>query len=140
MSIESARCGTITALFWRDGARAMIAFLMAAENVVFVSALLLMVLIGVVQMIGLGVDTHLDADLDSHPDLLSWLGVGRLPLLMLLVVFLAVFGTVGLLGQQAIHDLTGNLLAPWLAIPLALIVALPGTGARRSDPRAHSPA
>jgi hypothetical protein len=106
----------------------MIEFLMAAENVVFVSALLLMLLIGLVQMIGLGIDTHVDADLDTNPDLLSWLGVGRLPLLMLLVVFLTIFGIVGLIGQQAIHDITGNLLAPWFAIPAAGLVALPLTG------------
>lgn len=106
----------------------MIAFLMAAENFAFVSALLLMVLIGVVQVIGLGIDTHVDAHLDSHPDLLSWLGVGRLPLLMLLVVFLAIFGTIGLIGQQAIHDATGNLLAPLFAIPAAVAASLPLTG------------
>lgn len=106
----------------------MIAFLMAAENFAFVSALLLMVLIGVVQVIGLGIDTHVDAHLDSHPDLLSWLGVGRLPLLMLLVVFLAIFGTTGLIGQQAIHDATGDLLAPLFAIPAAVVAALPLTG------------
>ena len=106
----------------------MIEFLMAAENFVFVTALLLMVLIGVVQVIGLGVDTHFHLHIDSHPDLLSWLGVGRLPLLMLLVVFLAVFGTVGLIGQQAIHDTTGHLLGPLYAIPAAIGAALPLTG------------
>ncbi|MFC3582038.1 YqiJ family protein [Sphingomonas hylomeconis] len=106
----------------------MLNFIAASENVVFVSALLLMVLIGVVQAIGLSVDTHLDADLDSHPDLLGWLGVGRLPLLMLLVVFLALFGTIGLVGQQALHDITGHLLAAWIAIPLAVVAALPLTG------------
>jgi hypothetical protein len=106
----------------------MIEFLMAGENVVFVSALLLMVLIGLVQVIGLGVDTDVDTDLDSHPDLLSWLGVGRLPLLMLLVVFLTMFGIVGLIGQQAIHDTSGDLLAAWIAIPVAGLIALPLTG------------
>ncbi|MGH6614251.1 YqiJ family protein [Sphingomonas sp.] len=106
----------------------MLAFLGAPENFVFVSAIVLMLLIGVVQLVGLGHDAHLHGDFESHPDLLSWLGVGRLPMLMLLVVFLATFGVIGLIGQQAIHDSTGALLDPWFAIPAALAAALPVTG------------
>jgi hypothetical protein len=110
----------------------MISFLSASENVVFVSALLLMVLIGLVQLIGFGFDTDL-ADADAHPDgtpldFLSWAGVGRLPLLMLLVVFLAIFGAVGLIGQQLSQDLLGGMASAALAVPAAAAAALPLTG------------
>ncbi|UIJ44687.1 YqiJ family protein [Sphingomonas cannabina] len=112
----------------------MLAFLRASENIAFVSAIVLMALIGVVQLVGLGgdLDADADADADLHAgisgDLLSWLGVGRLPLLMLLVVFLTLFGLVGLIGQQLSRDLTGALLTPWIAVPAAALAALPLTG------------
>lgn len=110
----------------------MLSFLGASENVVFVTALLLMLLIGVVQLIGLGdqlagdinADLHADADLN----LLSWLGVGRLPLLMLLVVFLAIFGVAGLILQQAIFDWSGAPLDAWIAVPAIAVASLPLTG------------
>ena len=120
----------------------MFAVIGAPESVVFVSALILMLLIGLVQLIGLGgdfeidahADLHLDADVGpvgnfaGHIDLLGWLGIGRLPLMMLIVVFLAVFGITGLLGEQASHDLLGSLLPTPIAIPAALAAALPLTG------------
>lgn len=108
----------------------MLEFVGAAENLFFSAAIVLMVLIGAVQLVGLGghFDAHFDTHVDADGDLLGWLGFGRLPLLMLLVVFLAVFGLTGLIGQQAILDATGALLSPWIAVPAAAIVALPLTG------------
>ncbi len=97
----------------------------------FVTAILLMLLIGLVQLIGLG-DHAGDLDSGVHADaefnLLSWLGVGRLPLLMLLVVFLAIFGISGLILQQLVFDLTGAPLAAWIAVPAVALAALPATG------------
>lgn len=125
----------------------MIAFLGASANIAFVSALILMVLIGVVHLIGFGGDFDADADLDMDgaAGFLSWLGVGRLPLLMLIVLFLSVFGLVGLIGQQLVFDLTGGLLTPLIAVPAAALAALPltGLGARglaRVLPRDHTTA
>ncbi len=106
----------------------MLSFLGASENVAFVTAIVLMLLIGVVQLIGFGHFGDLDADVHADADLLSWLGVGRLPLLMLLVVFLAIFGTGGLILQQAMVDWTGTPLNVWLAVPAVGIVSLPITG------------
>ena len=103
----------------------MLDFLGASQNVLFSAAIVLMLLIGVVQLIGLG-DFHVDADADG--DLLAWLGVGRLPLLMLLVVFLASFGVIGLIGQQLSNDLLGSLQPLWIAAPAAAVLALPVTG------------
>ncbi|URW76065.1 YqiJ family protein [Sphingomonas donggukensis] len=105
----------------------MLDFLGASQNVLFSAAIVLMLLIGAVQLVGFGhFDVDADADLDG--DLLAWLGVGRLPLLMLLVVFLASFGIIGLIGQQASHDWLGVLQPLWIAAPVAAIAALPVTG------------
>lgn len=101
----------------------VIAFLLAAENIVFVSALLLTLLVGGLQVIGLGVDADFDA-----PDALSWMGLGRVPLLILLILLLTCFGLIGLIGQQVANDLTGALLPFWVATPAAAVVALPVTG------------
>ncbi|MFY9350265.1 OB-fold-containig protein [Sphingobium sp.] len=102
----------------------MSALIFAPENIVFVSALLLMLLIGGVQALGFAGDT----DLDMDGDLLGWLGFGRMPLLALLALFLTLFAIIGLLGQQLAHDLLGAMLSPWIAVPAAAIAALPLTG------------
>ena len=126
----------------------MLSFIGASENFAFVTAILLMLLIGAVQLVGLG-GLAGDLDADLHPDadfyLLSWLGVGRLPLLMLIVVFLAIFGVAGLILQQAMLDSTGAPLDAWIAVPAVAVGALPLTGlaARglaRILPRDHSTA
>ena len=104
----------------------MIDFLLAPQNVPFMAALVLMLLIGVVELTGFGGAADLDIDPET-PSLLSWLNFGRLPLLMLLVVFLFAFGTAGLIGQrlvQAFFDRPAPLL---LAGPLALAAAVPLT-------------
>nr|WP_255326357.1 YqiJ family protein [Sphingobium sp. EM0848] len=98
----------------------------ATENIVFVSAIVLMLLIGAVQAIGVAGD--FDLDLHADTDLLGWLGFGRLPLLMLLTIFLALFGMIGLIGQHLALDFTGALLSPLMAAPAAAIASLPATG------------
>lgn len=119
------------------------AFVLAPENIAFVSAILLMVLIGLVQLLGLGGDA--DFDLDADTDLLGWLGFGRIPFLMLVTLLLASFGIIGLLGQQLSTDLLGHLIDPWVAAPAALVAALPVTGVTanllaRVMPRDHTTA
>ena len=107
----------------------MLEFLAAGENLAFVIALGTMVLIGLVEAVGLGSSAlgH-DLDLDGHGEWLGWLGFGRLPLLMLLVVFLACFSVIGLVGQQIAVSTIGTLLPGWIAIPAAGVAALPATG------------
>ena len=114
----------------------MAAFLFATENIIFVSAIVLMLLIGAVQAIGIAgdfdLDIHGDADLSGWPGLgwlgLSWLGLGRLPLLMLLAIFLALFGMIGLIGQHLLLDFAGAMLSPLIAAPAAFLASLPLTG------------
>jgi membrane protein implicated in regulation of membrane protease activity len=103
----------------------MLDFLAAPANFPFAVALTVMLLIGVVEALGLGASAvHLDIDADAHAgDLLGWLGVGQVPLLMVLVVFLAAFGLLGLAVQQAVGP-----FPLWLASAIAGVVALPVTG------------
>lgn len=123
----------------------MWAFLLSPDNVPFVAALVLMLLIGVVEALGIGgglaVGEGLDGDVNVEtPSLLSWINVGRLPLLMLIVVFLFAFGMTGLIGQRLVAGVIGQPGAWFLAAPLAFAAALPvtrvfGRGVARIMPR-----
>ena len=107
----------------------MLGFLLAPENLPFAVALLLMLMIGAVEAIGLGASAaHLDVHADSDADLLGWLGVGQVPLLMLIVVLLALFGLIGISLQQLAAGLLGAPLSPWLAAPIAFLASLPLLG------------
>lgn len=109
----------------------MLDFMMAPENLPFAVALVLMLMIGAVEALGLGVGAAgMDAgpDLDGDADLLGWLGIGRIPLLMLIVVLLALFGLIGIIGQQVAATFLGAPLSPWIAGPAAFTAALPVTG------------
>jgi hypothetical protein len=123
-------------------------FLLSPDNVPFVAALVLMLLIGAVEALGIGGGLAvgdgiegLDADVNVEtPSLLSWINVGRLPLLMLIVVFLFGFGMTGLIGQRIVAEFLGQ-PGPWfLAAPIAFAAALPvtrifGRGVARIMPR-----
>jgi len=108
--------------------------LLAPENMIFSAALLLMLLIGAVQAIGVVGD--IDGDLDGHDGdagaaeaLLAWAGIGRVPFLMWLVVFLGLFGGLGLGLQQLMTALTGGPGSNLLMVPVTAVAALPPTGA-----------
>jgi hypothetical protein len=103
----------------------MLEIIAAPANLPFSVALLVMLMIGAVEAVGLGASAvHLDLHADADGgDLLGWLGIGRVPLLMLLVVFLALFGLIGL----AIQQFAGP-LSLWIAVPAAAAGALPLTG------------
>ncbi|MCP4236269.1 MAG: YqiJ family protein [Aestuariibacter sp.] len=57
--------------------------------------------------------------------LLGWLRVGRVPVLILLVVFLTGFGLTGLALQSFVHGITGSLLPGSIMSIPAFIIALP---------------
>ena len=103
----------------------MLDLFLAPENVIFSSALLLMLLIGAVQAIGLAGDIDADGDADSDAGvadtLLAWAGIGRLPFLMWLVIFLALFGAIGLGLQQLMTALTGGPGSNLLMVPLTAV-------------------
>jgi len=106
--------------------------MLAPENLPFAVALVLMLMIGAVEAVGLGVgavglDTGADLDGDAG-DLLGWLGIGRIPLLMVIVVLLALFGLIGITVQQLADALLGEPVSLWIAGPAAFVAALPLTG------------
>ena len=130
----------------------MISFALLEQNLPFAVALALMGLValveGVSMVLGGGLsgfldslmpDTDLDIDLDMDGGLdgaelgassplvafLGWLQIGKVPFLILLVVFLTAFGLGGL-GIQAVCHAYFQLLLPWLpasaaAFALALL-------------------
>lgn len=102
-------------------------FLTDAPNLPFAVSLMLMLLIGLVEAIGLG-GAAIDLDHDVGGAWLGWLGLGRVPLLILLTVFLALFGTIGLAVQQVATALLGASLTPLIASGAALLGTLPLTG------------
>ena len=114
----------------------MFDFILAPANLPFSVALAVMLMIGAVEALGLGFGAvHLDAHADVHADLhvdgdlgvdpLGWLGLGTVPLLVLLVILLALFGLIGIFVQQVATALAGAPLSPWLASAIALVGALP---------------
>jgi hypothetical protein len=106
--------------------------LLAAYNMPFAAALVLMVLLALLQVVGLGHlfgDHDLDTDHDGLADgMLSLLGVGRVPFMVWLASFLLTFAALGV-GIQALADgLLGAPLGRWVAAAIAAVAALPVTG------------
>ena len=119
----------------------------ASETRLFGIALAVMILLGVLECVSLmlgGASDWLDSLLPdsltdaTSPELtidadtgstvircLSWLYVGKLPLLMWLVVFLLVYGLTGYAVQAAWFVLFAGWLPMWLAAIAAWLVALP---------------
>ena len=104
----------------------MFDFLLATENLPFTVALSVMFgiafLEGVTVLMGFALSGMLDTllpdmDFDIEADLyseleapspfsrlLSWLRVGKVPMLMLLIIFLTAFGLIGLALQSILHS------------------------------------
>lgn len=123
----------------------MFEFLLATENLPFTIALTVMFgiacLEGVTVLMGFALSGILDAllpDFDFEIDLytelespspffrmLGWLRVGKVPILMLLIVFLTGFGLIGLALQLFTDSNFGFLLSNWLVTIPAVLLALP---------------
>lgn len=123
----------------------MFEFLLATENLPFTIALAVMFgiacLEGVTALLGFALSGVLDAllpDFDFEVDLyselespspfsrmLGWLRVGKVPILMLLIVFLTGFGLIGIALQLFIDSCFGFLLPNWLMSIPAVLLALP---------------
>ncbi|WP_028583040.1 YqiJ family protein [Desulfogranum mediterraneum] len=125
----------------------MISFLLAPENSPFTVALVMMLAIalveGITTLIGAGLsdllesvlpELELDLDADLDADLqapgvftrfLSWLRIGQVPVLILAIVFLTVFGLLGLISQSVSAAIRGAPLPAWLAVLPTLLLALP---------------
>lgn len=122
----------------------MLNFILASENLPFSIALAIMFCIaaleGVGALLGFGFSALLesvlpDLDLDiDGPDVdsattlshfISWLRIGKVPFLILVIAFLTSFGIAGFALQQTILGLTGRLMPNWLAVVPAFLLALP---------------
>jgi hypothetical protein len=110
-------------------------FWLADENVVFAAGFVLLVGLAALQMSGI---TDFAPDLDADTDgglgtgdigdgLLSFLGIGRLPLMIWLALYVMLFTLIGYGAQQFIQSLTGGLLPAIIAGPSAALAALPVT-------------
>ena len=119
----------------------------APETEIFGIAIALMVLLGVLEVIFMlagGISDWLDnllpdsltetahaevgldvADAGIFVRFLSWLYVGRIPVLMLMVVFLAVYGLTGYLFQTAFATVFGSYLNGTLAAVIVWFISLP---------------
>jgi hypothetical protein len=124
----------------------MFEFITAGPNLPFSVALLIMIFIalleGVGTLFGVGLsnlietiipDMEIDIDADlaeadssfAMSKVLGWLQFGRVPALILLVVFLTAFGLVGLGIQKLAVDIFDSLMPGSLAALLALTASFP---------------
>ncbi len=128
----------------------MMEFIFAGQNLPFTVALGVMLVIavleGITTVLGAGLsdvldalipefdlDADFDVDMDS-PDfdapgaltkLFGWLHIGRVPVLMLLIIFLTAFGLLGLGIQSLAQDMFGILLPGLLSAGATFFLALP---------------
>ena len=121
----------------------MLEFLTAASNLPFSVALALMLLLVLVELVGfiagLGVSDLLHGHLPEFAEadgaevasdsfagrFIGWLGIGKVPALIVLALFLTGFGLLGLALQALATAWFGALLPAWIAAPAAFFLALP---------------
>lgn len=126
--------------------------LLAAETWPFTVATFLMLLIAIVEGIAMVAGANLSEWLQHVlPDpwdsvhgpfdkLLGWLHVGRVPVLVLLVLFLAGFALTGFALNIVAHRMLGAWVIPLISVPLAFFATLPmvrtlGAGIARLIPQ-----
>ena len=122
----------------------MIDALLSAANIAFSGALAVMLLIAAVEgvgaLIGASVSEHLqsllpDTDANAGIDVseaalgpftkaLGWLRIGKIPVLMLLVAFLTIFGLGGIVLQSLVKGAFGSYLPSWIAVPAVSVGSL----------------
>lgn len=132
----------------------MLSFISASENYPFAVALAIMfgiaLLEGISSLFGAALSGLIDAVLPDMPDLqgpeidldsgieapdveapfalsrfFSWLRVGQVPVLMLIVIFLTAFGLIGLGLQTMISNYFNQLMPGWLACIPATLLSFP---------------
>ena len=134
----------------------MFEFIIAPENTPFAVALLILMIIAILEGVGVlfgagilsifnGVfpDSDVDIDLNSpgvFGRALSWLRVGQVPILVLIIVFLLGFGISGLILQNFLLMIFGLMLPASVASILAFVISLPivrvlGSGLNKIIPK-----
>ncbi|AKQ41904.2 hypothetical protein CP97_07480 [Aurantiacibacter atlanticus] len=127
---------------WPGGELKMSLF--ADYNLPFAIALGVILLLGFLQIIGVGDfdfggDVELDLDIDADAEiadptsaglggaLTTLLGLGKVPFFVWLMTFLFIFALIGMGVQGFADELTGSPLYPWLAALIAGGASLPVT-------------
>jgi hypothetical protein len=120
-------------------------WLLAPHNTIFATAFVVLIcfalLEGISLIMGLGISDYLsdllglsdgsDTAVESSSEygggnpFLSWLEVGKVPVLVSVCAFLAAFSITGMLLQQTLVLLGPGPLLPWIAAAVAFFVALP---------------
>jgi hypothetical protein len=137
----------------------MFEFIIAPENTPFAVALLILMIIAILEgvgaLFGAGIssifgglfpDSNIEidvADLNSpgiFARALSWLRVGQVPILVLIIVFLLGFGISGLILQNFLLMTFGLMLPAFVAAILAFAISLPivrvlGSGLNKIIPK-----
>lgn len=115
-------------------------------NLIFSIALCLMLLIGLFEIVLLLLgggsqgfleqflpesleQGHMDVALEQPQNFtaltLDWLGIGRLPLLIWLVVFLCAFALCGFIIQGILSMTIGHFVTAWIVAPISLMFCAP---------------
>ncbi|MDG5815471.1 YqiJ family protein [Chitinispirillales bacterium ANBcel5] len=113
----------------------MYELLLVKDNFPFTLALTIVLFITVLEIVslifGIGLEAILDTiipDIQIHspePTFLSWLGVGKVPILFVIMIFLTVFGLTGLLFQTIIYSIISFYIPWYFAAIFAFLVSLP---------------
>ena len=122
----------------------MVEALMAPQCTPFTVALVVMVAIALIEgagaIVGVSVNEVLsqlldieapDADIDGDATpgalskTLSWLRIGRVPVLIAAIIALTLFGLVGITAQAAVAAVIGTPINAWIAAPLVATAILP---------------
>ena len=123
--------------------------LFTAETWPFSIAIFLMLLIAIVEglamVIGASVFNHAlpdswDGSHGAFDKMLGWLHLGRVPALILIVLFLAGFAFTGFALNMVVHRFAGIWVPPLFSVPLAFVATLPivrilGAGLARLIPQ-----
>ncbi len=108
--------------------------LLAPESWPFALSIIIVMLIGVIESVTLligfslsGLIDHINLiDLDGWADSwLGWLHVGRVPMLVLLILFLTSFAFLGFAFIAVFHGMVGAFPSPLLSSGLSLLFTLP---------------
>ena len=118
-------------------------FIYSDYNSIFTISLTIMFLIalleGITTIFGMGIsslfetiipDIEVDiGDVDAPQGVLSkllgWLNYGKVPVLIIFICFLTVFGVVGYSIQYALYSLTSTLFSQMIVVPIAFVVSMP---------------
>lgn len=108
-------------------------FLLAEQNWPFAASLAVMLGLGTLELLavlmGASLSGFLDGLLPEPGDAggLAWLHLGKVPFMVVLVLYLALFAVAGLVIQALASAFSGVYLPVALAVPAAGLAALPAT-------------